>query len=271
MTQIMGVLNVTPDSFYSASRALDIDGAVALAMKLQADGADIIDIGGESTRPGADFVSTEEEIQRIVPVLKALQGKISIPLSVDTRRPEVAEKAIELGASIINDISGFQDEDMRKLTAKSSCQAVVMHMKGTPKNMQTAPSYPNGVVSEVEEFFKKQIDLLLADGMELKNIILDPGIGFGKSFEDNLKLIRAVKRFQTLGCTVLYGVSRKAFIRKLADCSVEEALSPTIAVDSYLMLEGVDIIRVHDVKPHVQARTLLQQIQLINSPQPDSK
>ncbi len=261
--QIMGILNATPDSFFTPSRALDVEQAVAFALKQQHEGADILDIGGESTRPGAEFVSLDEELSRVLPILKELQGKISIPLSIDTRRSEVAVKAIEFGVEIINDISGFQDEAMRKVAASAGCRVVVMHMQGIPKDMQKEPSYPRGVVVEVCDFFKRQIDLLIREGVDPKNIILDPGIGFGKSLEDNLKLIRAAKQLRSLGFPLLYGVSRKTFIRKIAECSVDEALFPTLAVDSFLMLEGVDFIRVHDVKPHVQARILLQQIQKV--------
>ncbi len=260
MTKIMGILNLTSDSFYPGSRCLNVQEAVARALQIQAEGADILDIGGESTRPGADPISVEEEIQRVVPVLKALSGLISIPISIDTRHVEVAAKAVDYGASIINDITGFVDPFMRRLARSAGCRIVVMHMQGLPKSMQVSPVYPEGVVKGVISFLQQQINLLLDEGMNADAIILDPGIGFGKKLEDNLDLIVHVEQLQALGFPLLYGISRKTFIRGLSNTTVDQSLPPTLALDSFLIMKRVDIIRVHDVLAHVQARKVLQEM-----------
>ncbi len=258
-TKIMGILNVTPDSFYAESRRADVASAVARAMELAQSGADSIDIGGESTRPGAREVSVEEEISRVIPVLTALQGEMRIPISIDTRKPEVAAVAIQHGATLINDISGFSDPQMRKLAVTAGVDVCVMHMQGTPETMQQHPHYPRGVVQEVYDFLCKRAECLINEGVEPSRIIIDPGIGFGKTVEDNFALIRQCKVFIATGFRVLYGISRKSFIKKsLENRLVEELLPATIACNTFLALSGVDSIRVHDVQAHRDALRILE-------------
>jgi len=250
----MGIVNVTPDSYFEKSRSQSIDGAIAYALQLVHEGADIIDVGGESTRPQAASISVQEELERVIPVIRALSQAVSVPISIDTMKPEVAEKAIENGASMINDVTGFSDERMRKIAAASRVSCCVMHMQGTPQTMQQRPYYEKGVVAELLIWFDRQTKRLIADGIEPAKIIIDPGIGFGKTDEDNLALIKNVKSLQQLGFPLLYGISRKSFLRRLLNKPTEELLAATIAINAYLMLQGVEIIRVHDVMEHGDAR-----------------
>lgn len=255
-TKIMGIVNVTPDSFYSKSRAFDVDQAVEKAHLLQKLGADIIDIGGESTAPTSAPVDEEVEMRRVLPVLEKLQS--TIPISIDTSKPQVAKRAIELGASIINDVTGFTNPQMRKLAADTGVQCCVMHMQGTPQTMQINPSYPRGVVLEVYEWLEAQTRLCIQDGIQKEKIIIDPGIGFGKTMQDNFALIQHAKKFVQMGFQVLYGTSRKTFLRKFFQKEAEDVLAGTLAVDSFLALQGVHILRVHDVQEHVDAIQVLK-------------
>jgi dihydropteroate synthase len=256
----MGIVNVTPDSFYEKARTEKIDQAIARAIALEKQGADIIDIGGESTRPGSESVSCEEELERVIPVLQGVQGIIQKPISIDTSKPEVAEKAIRYGASMINDVTGFSNERMRKLAAETKAHCCIMHMQKNPKTMQQTPSYPGGVVLEVYDWLDKQTKLCLHDGIEAQNIIIDPGIGFGKTMQDNFTLIHQAKTFMKLGFHVLYGVSRKTFLRKFLQKETDDVLAGTLAANAFLIISGVHIIRVHDVIEHRDMVDVLTQI-----------
>lgn len=248
---IMGIINVTPDSFSDGGKFLSVEKAVAHGESLVQQGAHILDIGGESTRPFSDPVSEEEQIQRVVPVIEKLSQKVHTPISIDTTRAAVAKAALDAGASIINDISALQmDSKLGKLAAETGAPLILMHMQGTPKNMQVAPVYRD-LLGEIETFFNTAVARAEEFGVERSQIIIDPGIGFGKSVSDNLALIAKIDRFYALGLPVLVGHSRKAFIRKTIanDIAPDHPLTEigTQAVVSVLALKGVHIIRVHNV------------------------
>ncbi len=246
-TLIQGILNVTPDSFFDGGINFIKGNAVKNASQMIADGADIIDIGGESSMPGSEPVSANEELRRILPVIKKLRGKlkISIPISVDTCKPEVADECINAGADIINDINGLRNNRMVKVAAKHKVPVIIMHMQGTPKTMQVNPRYKN-VVNEIMVFFREQI--VLCERSCVKDIILDPGIGFGKNLEHNLEIIRNISEFKKLGKPILLGVSRKSFLGQITGLPVEERLEATISAVVACVLNGANIVRVHDVK-----------------------
>lgn len=257
-TKIMGIVNVTPDSFYPASRTQTIDSAVERALMLIQEGADIIDVGGESTRPGAEIVSVQEELERVIPVIQMVKSITDATISIDTMKPEVAIQAVKYGASLINDVTGFTDPHMRQVAKDAHTMCVMMHMQGMPKTMQQNPVYENGVVSDVRKWLFLQADLLIHDGIAPENIILDPGVGFGKTMEDNFELIKHLSSFQELGYKMLYGISRKSFLRKFLSKPVEDLLFATLTLNTKLMMNGVDIIRVHDVQEHHEVRRLLE-------------
>ena len=251
-TLIMGILNVTPDSFYDGGRHFEKDIAVKKAYELCNDGADIIDIGGESTRPGAGSVSLAEEMDRVCPVIEAIAGKIGIPVSVDTYKSEVAEEALKLGASMVNDISGLTfDERMAGVAAKYNAYLVLMHIKGTPKNMQLDPQYEN-LLEEIYFYLENSKEKALNCGVDKNKIIIDPGIGFGKTLEDNYRIVHNISYFKKMGFPVLIGLSRKSLIGRLYEKD-EDRLFATIALNSISAASGADIIRVHDVKEHALA------------------
>jgi len=259
-TKIMGILNVTPDSAYSGSRFYALDSAIAQGILLAQQGADILDIGGESTRPGATPVTLDEELNRVIPVITQLKTKISIPISIDTTKPEVAEHAIAAGATLINDVSGFRDPLMIKLAAQTNSDICVMHMQGNPETMQNMPSYPRGIITELLNWFEQKIEILLRHGISKNKIILDPGIGFGKTVADNLEILHNLPQFKELGFPVLLGLSRKSFMGKILGVSNNELLSATLAMNTIAIWSGVDYIRVHDVKEHKEASTVLTQL-----------
>ncbi len=247
-THIMGILNVTPDSFSDGGKFVEIEIAVEQALAMIDDGADIIDIGGESTRPGAEPVSEAEELDRVVPVIEALEKETSVPISIDTYKSSVAERALRAGAKIVNDISGFHfDDKIAAVTADYNAGCVLMHIKGEPRNMQKNPLY-NDVLNEISDYLSKSISIGLNAGLEKENIITDPGIGFGKRFVDNLEIIHDLKKLKTLGCPVLVGPSRKSFIGQILDLPTEERLEGTAAVIAVSIMNGANIVRVHDVK-----------------------
>ena len=250
-TQLMGILNATPDSFYDGGKYFDFEKALHHGTKLIQEGADLLDIGGESSRPGALPVSLEEEKRRVLPLVEAFSSQIKV--SIDTAKPEVAKAAIEKGARFLNDITGFQNPEMRKVALETDVDLCLMHMQGIPQNMQNSPHYPGGILAEITCFFQKQIDLLLQEGIEPKRIILDPGIGFGKTVEDCLTILRNLRHFQALGFPLLIGISRKSFLSKIFQKSSEELLSTTLVMNTISLLDGVSILRVHDVKEHRQA------------------
>lgn len=247
-TLIMGILNVTPDSFSDGGQYQDAESAIRHCIQMAEDGADVIDIGGESSRPGSEPVSADQELSRVIPVIEALANQIEIPISIDTYKPEVARAALDAGASIINDITGLADERMRSLAAERKVPAIIMHMKGTPRNMQENPEYDD-VVSEIMAFFRERIALAVEAGLPEEYLIIDPGIGFGKTLEHNLEIIRNLADFKTLGRPILIGTSRKAFIGNiLGGLPPTERLQGTAATVAISIMNGANIVRVHDVK-----------------------
>lgn len=246
-TLIMGVVNVTPDSFSDGGLYLDKESAVNYAKRLVGEGADIIDVGGESTRPFSEPVSIEEELGRVLPVIKTLSKEIEVPISIDTYKAEVASKALEAGASIVNDITGLSDKRMAEIVAESDVPVIIMHMKGTPKDMQENPQYDD-VVREILAFFRERIERGLIEGIKRDKMLIDPGIGFGKTVEHNLEIIRRLDEFKILDKPLVIGTSRKSFIGKVLGLSVEERLEGTLATITASIMKGADIVRVHDVK-----------------------
>ena len=251
---IMGVLNVTPDSFSDGGEFFATDAAIAGGIKMALEGADIIDVGGESTRPGSEPVSVKEELQRVVPVIKKLCAEINISISIDTSKPEVASVALDAGASIINDVTaGRGDEKMLPLAAERTAAIVLMHMKGEPRTMQKNPHYED-VVTEVADFFRQQYGRALECGVDPMTIAFDPGIGFGKTLEHNLTLLKNLERLRVHDRPLVVGVSRKSFLGKLMNSSeMSTRAAPTIALTGILRARGADILRVHDVKENVAA------------------
>jgi dihydropteroate synthase len=259
-TKIMGIINATPDSFFSGSRNENSDNAVKKALKMIEDGADILDIGGESTRPGSDPVTLEEEINRVVPVIEKIRRVNSeILISVDTYRAKTAEAAINAGADIINDISAMMfDDDMHKVIRKHNVPIILMHTKGTPKNMQINPHYDD-VVGELINYFKERIEYCKKMGISLNKLIIDPGIGFAKSYEHNIELIKKIGVFHELDLPVLLAVSRKTSIGiAIGSLPPEERLEGTIAVSCYAALQNIEMVRVHDVLENKRAITMIE-------------
>lgn len=257
LPRIMGIINCTPDSFYPESRKQQTDIAVRQALVMEQDGADIIDIGGESSRPGSDSVPGEEEINRILPVIKGIREKSTIPISVDTRKSKVAEAALDNGADIINDISALRDDSkLSAVAAERAAPVILMHMQGNPKNMQKAPAYKE-VIKEIYKALSKFKENAVRAGIDEHRIIIDPGIGFGKRVEDNLSIIKHISRFTALG-PVLIGASRKSFIGSVLDRKVESRLPGTITVQTYAALGGAAVLRVHDVQAGADIRDMLQ-------------
>lgn len=256
----MGILNVTPDSFYPQSCYYPLESAISRGHEIYTQGADILDIGGESTRPGSDSVDEQEELKRVIPVIKVLAKNLPIPISIDTTKPEVAAAAIEAGATLINDVNGFRDPAMRKVAAESGAELCLMHMQGTPKTMQQNPSYPEGVLFHLHDFFAQQIDLLMDAGVSKDKIIIDPGVGFGKTIADNLEIIDNLHKLKEMGFPLLLGVSRKSFLRKILNTSLPEMLAATLTVNMLGILQGVDIIRVHDIPEHRDMVAILTRI-----------
>lgn len=252
-TYIMGVLNVTPDSFSDGGLYLDKSLAVRRAHEMIEDGADIIDIGGESTRPGSEPVSLEEEIARTIPVIEALAKDIKVPISIDTYKAEVAKRALDAGASMVNDISGLRfDPDMPEVVSEYKVPVVIMHIKGTPKNMQVDPSY-EALIPEIMDYLRISIRLAIKSGIDEDKIVIDPGIGFGKTFDHNLDIIKNLHKFTLLEKPILAGPSRKAFIGKiLGDAPASERLEGTAAAVAISIFNGANILRVHDVKEMVK-------------------
>lgn len=249
----MGILNTTPDSFSDGGVHFDRSAAIDRALSLVQEGADIIDIGGESTRPGSDPVAVEEELRRTIPVIDAIARSINIPISIDTYKARVAKEALEAGASMVNDISGLNfDSEMPAVVSEFKVPVVIMHIKGSPKNMQTNPVY-EALLPEIMDYFRAS--MRIAERFDISDdlIILDPGIGFGKTFEHNLEIINNLDQFSGLGKPVLVGPSRKAFIGKiLENAPVMERLEGTAAAVAVSIMKGANIIRVHDVKEMVK-------------------
>ena len=260
-TYIMGVLNVTPDSFSDGGKYYNKRSAIERAIAMAAEGADIIDVGGESTRPGAHTISREEEAARVVPVVAAISEKIDIPVSIDTRKAKVAEAAIKAGASIINDVSGLKyDPGMAKVAAGYGAGVIVMHMKGSPFDMQRSPRYDN-LIAEIRAALKESIRIARAAGIEEEKIIIDPGIGFGKTVNHNLEILNRLGEFKSLGKPICVGTSRKSFIGSVLNLpATADRMAGTIATCVMSIMNGADILRVHDVKEAAQAAAITDRI-----------
>ncbi len=245
----MGILNVTPDSFSDGGLFFEKDKAIEHGLRMFSEGANIIDVGGESTRPGSDPVPADVELKRVLPVISGLRKHTRNLISVDTSKSEVAIAALAEGANIINDVTALRnDPKMLSVAAQTDAPVILMHMKGTPKTMQRRPTYKN-VIVEIKAFLEKQIQLAIKNGIKKENIILDPGIGFGKRFEDNLTLIRNLSDFATLDQPILVGISRKSFIGKILDVPPREREEGTLASAVISVIQGAHILRVHDVAP----------------------
>ena len=256
----MGIVNVTPDSFFDGGRFLEAQAAVAHAMELVEQGAGIIDVGGESTRPGALPVDEAEELCRVMPVIERLAGQIKVPIAIDTVKPGVARAALAAGASIVNDVAANRaDPALWRLVAEARAGYVCMHMQGTPQTMQANPAYTD-VVCEVGEFFGERIRRLSDCGVGREQIMLDPGIGFGKTVEHNLQLLRAARSFTTLERPLLLGISRKSFIGKLLGAELAARLPGALACACWAVTAGVQIVRAHDVAETVQAIRMTEAI-----------
>ena len=252
---VMGIVNVTPDSFSDGGKFLDPEAAVAHALKLVAEGADILDIGGESTRPGAQPVSEDEELRRVIPVITQLASQVKVPLSIDTSKPAVARAALDAGASIVNDIAAATRTDltMWQIVADARAGYVLMHAQGTPATMQQNPVYAD-VVQEVGEFFSERLGRLLNEvGVPAEQVILDPGIGFGKNLEHNLSLLAGLRSFTKKRRPLLLGVSRKSFLEKITGADTGERLPAALACTALAVAGGANIIRTHDVAATLQA------------------
>jgi len=252
-TIVMGIVNTTPDSFTDGGRFLDADAAGAHALRLASQGAEILDIGGESTRPGSAEVSEQEELDRVIPVIERLAKRPELVLSIDTQKPSVAREALATGASIVNDIAANRsDPEMWKVVAEAGAGYVCMHMQGTPQTMQAKPEYDD-VTVQVCDFFKERLNLLSSHGVTTDQVTLDPGIGFGKTLEHNIKLLRDLNKFSLVERPMLVGASRKSFIEKLLGAPIDERLPASLACATWAAIQGSQIIRVHDVAETVQA------------------
>jgi len=258
---IMGVLNVTPDSFSDGGKFLAVEKAVEHGLTMVGEGAQIIDVGGESTRPAAASVAVEEELRRVVPVIKKLRAKIDIVISIDTSKAQVARAAIEAGASIVNDVTGGRgDREMMPFVAEIKAAFIIMHMKGDPRTMQSDPRYVD-VISEVADFFRQQYACALECGIDPMAIAFDPGIGFGKTLEHNLDLLAQLERIRVHKRPLVVGVSRKSFLAKLTGSSeMNDRLASAVALTSVLRARGADVFRVHDVKENVNALRVTEAI-----------
>lgn len=244
-TRIMGVVNVTPDSFSDGGRFLETEAAVAQARALVSDGADILDIGGESSRPGADEVSEQEELDRVAPVVEALVGEVGVPISIDTYKPRVARECLRLGARVVNDITGLDDPDMVEVVAEAGAGVVIMHMRGRPKTMQRDIQYAD-LVAEVRGFLAERAERARAAAIE--DVVIDPGIGFGKTAAHNFELLRRLGEISIPGFPILIGPSRKSFLGSLpSSLLAEDRLEGTLAAVAVGIMNGASIVRVHDV------------------------
>jgi dihydropteroate synthase len=258
---IMGVLNVTPDSFSGRGEFLSADEATERGLQMAAQGAHIIDIGGESTRPGSEPVTAEEELRRVISVIENLRPKLDVPISIDTSKAEVARAAIEAGASIVNDITGGRgDDQMLPLVAETKSAFIIMHMQGIPRTMQLQPRYTD-VVTEISEFFRQQCACAIGLNIDPMAIAFDPGIGFGKTVEHNLDLLAHLEQLRALDRPLVIGVSRKSFLGKLIGSpEIRNRLIPGVALTSLLRARGADVFRVHDVKENVHALQVTEAI-----------
>jgi dihydropteroate synthase len=258
---IMGVLNATPDSFSDGGKFFAAEQAVEHGVRMAAEGADIIDIGGESTRPGAEPVAAGEELHRVIPVIEKLRTKIDVPISIDTSKAEVAHAAIRAGASVVNDVTGGRgDNEMLSLIAETKSAFIIMHMQGTPQTMQNQPRYED-VVSEVSDFFRQQYARAIGCSIDPMAIAFDPGIGFGKTLDHNLELLAHLERLRAHDRPLVIGVSRKSFLARLANSlEMKDRLAPAVALTSLLRVRGADVFRVHDIKENESALRVTEAI-----------
>ena len=261
---VMGILNVTPDSFSDGGEFIDLEKAVERAIEMERQGADVIDIGGESSRPGAEPVPEDIELDRVIPVIDALRSESQIPISIDTYKATVAQVAIETGADIVNDISALRfDERMVEVVAANKVPAVLMHMKGTPRDMQQNPTYSN-LLRELQQFFIERIEFCHDNGIDKTKLILDPGIGFGKRLSDNLEILTNLELFKNFSLPLMVGLSRKSFINALyrRDASAESRIGGSIAGALLAIQQGANIVRVHDVAETVEAIKVLEALKV---------
>jgi dihydropteroate synthase len=259
-THIMGILNVTPDSFSDGGKFYKFDDAVKQGLKMAEEGTDIIDVGGESTRPGSNPVSLEEELSRVIPVIESLSQRLDVPISIDTYKAKVAQEALNAGAQMINDISALRfDPELKKVAASHDVPVALMHIQGTPRTMQENPYYKD-VIGEITFYLKESIQIATDAGIDREKIIIDPGIGFGKRLEDNLNILKNLKRFSILNRPILIGCSRKSFIGKILDLMPEERLEGSLAALAVAVMNGAHIVRVHDVKESRRVANLVNAI-----------
>jgi dihydropteroate synthase len=258
--RVMGIVNVTPDSFSDGGQFSQTTKAIDHALKLVEEGADILDIGGESTRPNATPVSLQEELDRVIPVIGALAKQVSIPISIDTYKPQVMQAAIHAGASIVNDVRALQEEGALHVVAKSNVGVCLMHMQGTPQTMQQNPHY-NDVVNDVKSFLKARLQASIGAGIRASNILLDPGFGFGKTREHNITLLQYLESFADLGQPLLVGLSRKSVLGQVTGNDVDARLYASIAASVIAAQKGAKILRVHDVKATIEALKVVAAIQ----------
>jgi len=260
-TSIMGILNVTPDSFFDGGIHFRLNEAVKSGLRMAMEGADIIDVGGESTRPSSDPLPLDEELGRVIPVIKALSQEVDVPISIDTCKSEVARQALEAGATMVNDVSALRfDPAMGPIVAEAGVPIVLMHMKGTPRNMQIKPTYKD-LLGEIAGFLSRAVEQAAGIGIKRQLIIIDPGIGFGKSFDDNLKIIKGLHTFSSLGQPVLVGTSNKAFIGHVLGLPVESRETGTMATIAAAVMNGADIVRVHNVKAAKETVRMIEAIE----------
>ncbi len=259
--KIMGVLNVTPDSFYDGGQYNKEEKAVKRGISMAEEGADIIDIGGESTRPRSERISAEEELDRIIPVIEELDAKLDVLISADTYKPKVAEEAVEAGADLINDVFGLRKDGMAEKISELDVPIIIMHMQGTPKDMQNSPQYEN-VIDDITAYFYERVKFAKKHGIKDENIILDPGIGFGKRLEHNLEIIRRLDEFCSLGYPILLGASRKSFLENILGKKAEERLYGSLAVSALAVEKGASILRVHDV---MENKDVVQTVEALES------
>jgi dihydropteroate synthase len=261
--QVMGILNVTPDSFSDGGQFMAADSALAQAKKMVADGAGIIDVGGESTRPGAPIVDVEEEINRVVPVIEAIESELDIPISIDTSKPEVMHAAVKAGAGLINDVRALTVDGSLEAASELNVPVCLMHAQGTPQNMQDDPQY-HDVTTEVKQFLIERIETCIKAGIAREQLMIDPGFGFGKRARHNLRLMKHLSSFMELDLPLLVGISRKSLIGALLDVTVEERLAGSLSMAAIAVWQGAKIIRSHDVKETKQAISLCNYVMQVS-------
>ncbi len=265
--RVMGVLNVTPDSFFDGARYFEPAVAIAHGVSMAEQGADILDIGGESARPGAQPVSLQEELDRVLPVVETLRHQVEVPISIDTSKPEVMREAVAVGAAMINDVNALRSPGALTAAAEMGVPVCLMHMQGRPRNMQYEPSY-NNVVEEVSEFLQARVDAALEAGLRPDQLVLDPGFGFGKTLRHNLELLNSLDKLVGLGYPVLAGLSRKSMLGRILKSEDEDRLAGSLTLAILACQQGAHIIRVHDVEPTRQALQVLEAAELEQESEP---